>query len=199
MAIRVVLADDHNMVRTGIRNILQAAPEIEVVGEADNGLQALELVADLSPDVLVLDVEMPVLRGIDVAQQLQAEGHAPSILAVSAHEDNHFIMEMLETGASGYLTKSEVPDSLVRAVRGVARGEQGWVSRRIAARIAISLHLEKPSLLALELNDVKLLRLFLAERSDSQIAQSLAISADEVHTRLDAWARLIRRFLRDRV
>lgn len=199
MAIRVVLADDHNMVRTGIRNILQTAPGIEVVGEAANGLQALEMVADLAPDVLVLDVEMPVLRGIDVAQQLQAKGHPPSILAVSAHEDKHFIMGMLETGVSGYLTKSEVPDSLVQAVRGLARGEQGWVSRRVAARIAISLHSEKSSRFAIKLNDVKLLRLFLSGRSDSQIAKSLAIPPDEVQSRIDAWARAIRLFLRDRV
>lgn len=133
--IRVVLADDHPLMRNGIRNLLNRAPDIEVIGEADNGYKALDLAFSLSPDVLLLDMEMPGLKGVEVAQELEASGSTIPILVLSAYEDKQYILGVLATGAAGYLTKDEVPETIVKAVRGVARGEQGWVSTRIASRI----------------------------------------------------------------
>jgi DNA-binding NarL/FixJ family response regulator len=133
--IRVVLADDHSFVRKGIRQILGKAPDIEVIGEAENGAEALSLVELLDPDVLLLDVEMPVMNGIQVARQLKEISLPVRVLVISAHDDRQYILEMLDCGVAGYLTKEEVPQNLVRAVREIAKGGENWVSQRVAARI----------------------------------------------------------------
>jgi DNA-binding NarL/FixJ family response regulator len=133
--IRVVLADDHPLMRMGIKNMLNRAPDITVVGEAEDGYKALDLAYSLQPDVLLLDMEMPGLKGVEVAQELEASGSTIPILVLSGYEDKQFILGVLAAGAAGYLTKEEVPETIIKAVRGVARGEQGWVSARIAKRI----------------------------------------------------------------
>jgi DNA-binding NarL/FixJ family response regulator len=130
--IRVVLADDHPLMRRGICSMLNRTEDIEVVGEARNGYEALSMVHELDPDVLLLDMEMPGLPGMEVAKELEAAGSGVPILALSAHEDKQYILGILATGAAGYLTKEELPETIVRAVRGVAKGENGWVSRKIA-------------------------------------------------------------------
>jgi len=135
-AIRVVLAEDHPVTRGGIRDLLEKAVDIQVVGEAADGTEALRLVEQLAPDVLLLDMEMPGLKGLEVAQRLQLAGAAVRILALSAHNDKQYIHGLLSSGAAGYLTKEEAPQTIVNAVRGVARGEQGWVSRPVAAQMA---------------------------------------------------------------
>lgn len=133
---RVLLADDHPWVRKGMRNILQRNPDIEVVGEASNGLQAIEMVEKLSPDILLLDMEMPVLDGTQVAARLRELDSSVQILVLSAHDDQQYIQSMLDAGAAGYLIKEEVPEILIEAVKGVARGERGWVSQRVAEKLA---------------------------------------------------------------
>ncbi|MBN4056232.1 response regulator transcription factor [Rhodothermus sp. AH-315-K08] len=135
IVIRVVLADDHPLIRAGIRGVLEKAGDIEVVGEAEDGIEALAAVERLKPDVLLLDIEMPGLAGIDVARQLVAQQSDVRILALSAHDDEQYVFGLLESGAAGYLIKDEVPDTIIQAVRGVAKGEDGWLSRRIAARL----------------------------------------------------------------
>lgn len=131
--IRVVLADDHPIAREGIKKFLATAPDIDAVGEATDGLEALNLVEQLAPDVLLLDMELPGLKGHEVARKLKEAGSPVRILALSTYDDKQYIFGLLAAGASGYLTKEEVPDRIVEAVRGVARGEHGWVSRRVAA------------------------------------------------------------------
>jgi DNA-binding NarL/FixJ family response regulator len=130
--IRVVLADDHPLMRKGICSMLQKTEDIEVVGQAKDGYEALSLVHDLNPDVLLLDMEMPGLQGMEVAKELKAAGSEVPILALSAYEDKHYIIGILATGAAGYLTKEELPQTIIRAVRGVAKGENGWVSGKVA-------------------------------------------------------------------
>ena len=133
--IRVVLADDHPIVRGGVKNMLIENEDIEVVGEASDGAEAVEMVRDLAPDVLLLDMEMPVKPGIEVARDLAAEGSSTRILALSAYDDDEYIFGLLDAGASGYLTKDEAPFIIVEAVRGVAHGEDGWISRRVADKM----------------------------------------------------------------
>lgn len=134
-ATRVVIADDHPRVRAGIRNILRKAPDILVLGEARDGEEALQLVEELSPNVLLLDIEMPKMNGIEVAKTLKARGAPVKLLVLSAYHDRQYVRNMLAAGVAGYLAKEDVPDKITKAIRGVARGEEGWISRKIAAKI----------------------------------------------------------------
>jgi len=136
-ATRVVLAEDNEIIRRGIRNLLTKARDIEVVGEAKTGVEALHLVDELLPDVLLLDVEMPLLNGIEVARQMKKGGRITRILVLSAYDDREYIREMLANGAAGYLIKDEAPKRIIEAVLGVARGETGWVSPRVEAKLKV--------------------------------------------------------------
>lgn len=135
-SIRVVLADDHPGVRSGIRHLLEREPEISVVGETTDGVGALQLAERLDPDILLLDVEMPGMTGIEVARRLKARDSNVRILALSSYDQREYILEMLHNGAAGYLIKDEAPDLLIKAVLGVSRGETGWFSKRARSRIA---------------------------------------------------------------
>jgi DNA-binding NarL/FixJ family response regulator len=169
----VVLADDHARVRAGIRNLLENTPDIVVIGEAENGIEAISLVEELSPDILVVDMEMPYLNGDEVATRLRERGSHVRILALSAHNDRHYVMGMLKSGAAGYLTKEEVPEILVKAIRGIARGEEGWVSKRVAKELSkIQGTLEKPTFTAREL---EILKAIVNKKTNADIAQSLGI------------------------
>lgn len=116
--IQVVLVDDHPLAREGLRNLLDKAIDIAVVGEADDGVEALRLVETLKPDVLVLDMEMPGLSGVEVAQRLKSANTPVRVLALSAHNDKEYIMGLLANGAAGYLVKEEMLQTIVEAVRG---------------------------------------------------------------------------------
>jgi DNA-binding NarL/FixJ family response regulator len=131
----VVLAEDNETIRSGIKKILTKAQDIQVVGEAKNGVEALQLVNDLLPDIVLLDVEMPLLNGLEVARQLKKAGKNTRVLVLSAYNDLQYIQEMLVNGAAGYLIKEEAPERIVEAVRGVAMGETGWVSPQVRGKL----------------------------------------------------------------
>lgn len=181
----VLLVDDHPVVRAGIRQLLEKAPDIDVVGEASNGDEALRLVKDLSPEVLLLDMEMPGLNGNEVAQKLQASGSPVRILALSAHDDKQYIQELLANGASGYLVKEEVPEAIVEAVRGVARGEQGWVSRRVAAQMSSWMREDNEERMGLTGREVQVLRAVVAGKTNQEIGLELGISEKTVEKHLE--------------
>lgn len=131
----MVLAEDNESIRKGIWKLLNKAQDIEVVGEARDGIEALQLVDDYMPDVLLLDVEMPLLNGIEVARRLKIWKKPVHILVLSAYDDQEYIQAMFANGASGYLVKDEAPRRVLEAIRQVARGEKGWLSPQIKLRM----------------------------------------------------------------
>ena len=133
--IRVLLADDHPVVREGIRRLLEMAPDLVLVAEVGDGEEALRLAQELVPDVLILDMEMPRLSGVEVMRRLRDAGSPVRVLAMSIHTDAELILGFLEAGATGYLLKHDAAESLMAAVRAVARGEEGWLSRRAAEKV----------------------------------------------------------------
>jgi DNA-binding NarL/FixJ family response regulator len=181
----VLLVDDHPVVRAGIRNLLEKANDILVVGEASNGEEALRLVEKLSPDVLLLDMEMPGLNGNDVAQKLQETKSSVRILALSAHDDKQYIQELLAIGAAGYLVKEEVPEAIVEAVRGVSRGERGWVSRRVAARISSWMQGDDQPPMGLTDREIEVLKAVVAGKTNQEIGLALGIRPKTVEKHLD--------------
>lgn len=142
--IRVVIADDHALMRIGIRNLLNHSREITVVGEASNGEEAIRRVEELHPDVLLLDMEMPVMDGVEAARQLHASGSPVRILVLSAYNDRQYIEAVLEQGASGYITKDEAPGTVEKAIVDIYHGKKGWFSRKVAARVNTTLDPDAP-------------------------------------------------------
>ena len=184
--IRVVLADDHPIVRSGIRNLLEQARDIEVVGEANDGTEALRLVQELAPDVLLLDMEMPGLTGTEVTRRLRDALPSVHILALSAYDDKQYIMGSLSSGAAGYLTKEEVPEAIVEAVRGVSRGEEGWVSRRVAAQMAAWTRTDDAAKSSLTGREIEVLRLVVAGKTNQEIGAALGISEKTAEKHLES-------------
>src|SRR5258708_33629282 len=129
--IRILLVDDHAMVRKGFGLIVSSQPDMEIAGEAGNGLEALALVDKLSPDVIVMDVAMPELNGIEATRQIMAKAPRSRVLALSMHKDSVYVREILRAGARGYLLKDSIDSDLLAAVRAVARGE-GYLSPAVS-------------------------------------------------------------------
>lgn len=132
-SIRVVLADDHAVVRAGLKAVLGIAPDIEVVGEASNGREAVELAVRLEPDVVVMDLSMDVMDGTEATRAITARGLATRVLVLTMHAEDDYLLPVIQAGAAGYLVKSAADRELVDAVRGVAHGD-GYF-RASAARV----------------------------------------------------------------
>jgi DNA-binding NarL/FixJ family response regulator len=132
--IRVLVAEDHTIVRKGLRSLLDVEPDIEVVGEADNGRQAIQQVHELHPDVVLMDITMPELNGLEATRQIKACCPQVQILVLTMHATEEYIFEILRAGASGYLVKQTAVAELVLAIRAVYRGDcflSPTVSRKI--------------------------------------------------------------------
>jgi DNA-binding NarL/FixJ family response regulator len=186
MAIRVVLADDHRMVREALRDVLVRSEDIEVVGEAGDGLEALEVTTAAAPDVVVLDISLPSLSGIEVAERLRDSGVTAKIVALSQHSDKRFVTAMLRAGALAYVTKSAAGTELVLAVRAVAAGH-GYFSPEIAATLAANLRegTTGPQLEWLAPRERQVLQLIAEGVRTAAIAEQLDVTAStvEVHRR----------------
>ena len=131
MAIKIILADDHKIVRQGLRNMLEQETDLEVIGEADDGRMAVRLVQELSPQVVIMDVGMPDLNGIEATRQVLAESPGVKVIGLSMHCDRRFVMNMLKAGASGYLLKDSAFEELATAIRMVLGGKM-YLSTEIA-------------------------------------------------------------------
>jgi DNA-binding NarL/FixJ family response regulator len=181
--IRVVLADDHRMVRTGLNEILADTGDIEVVGEAANGLEVVKLVRELEFDVLVLDMSMPGRSGIELIRQVKGEKPALRVLILSMHSEEQYAVRALKAGASGYLTKESAADELVAAVKRIAGGG-AYVTPETAQRLALGLDegTEQPPHAMLSDREMQVFLMIAAGKSVSEVADTLSLSVKTVST-----------------
>ena len=134
MAIKILIADDHALLRQGIKRVLNFEDDLEVIGEAEDGQEALARTLVLQPDVLLLDLNMPGLSGLEVARQLQATKSKTHILVLTIHESDNYVLELLKNGALGYLLKDVEPSMLIKAIHVVNEGN-AFVYPKLAERI----------------------------------------------------------------
>lgn len=120
--IKLMLADDHAVVRSGLRMLLDAQPDMEIIAEAESGAEAVAKVQELRPDIVLMDVEMPGMNGIEATRLIKEDGGETAVLALTMYEDDQYFFEMLKAGASGYVPKRAAPDDLVNAIRTVSKG-----------------------------------------------------------------------------
>lgn len=133
---RVLLVDDHAVVRTGYRMLLESEPDIVVCAEADSGETACRSFADLSPDLVIMDLSLPGMGGLEAIRRIRARDPRAGVLVFSMHEDDVFVQQALEAGAKGYIPKSSAPRTLVEAARAIARGRV-YIEGEIASRLAM--------------------------------------------------------------
>ena len=184
--IRVLIADDHPIVCQGIRNLLDPAQGITVIGEAKNGAEALEMIERMLPDVVLLDMELPDINGVEVVKRVLENKFSVRILGLSSHDDRQYISEMLALGTAGYLIKDEVPDAIIEAVRGVAQGETGWISRKVAAKLSRMLQDERDGSKDFTPRELGVLGLVVDGKTNAEIGFALAISEKTVEKHLES-------------
>ncbi len=186
MKIRILLADDHQIFRQALCLLLQAEPDIEVVGQAGDGLQVVRLARETAPHIVCMDISMPGMNGIEVTQALRAALPQVKVLALSAYADQSNVLDMLGAGASGYVTKAEASDELLRAIRAVQSG-RNYLCPDVAGVVALALLTQgtvaRPVLLGARERQV--LKLVADGFTSNQIADKLHIATAtvEVHRR----------------
>ncbi len=204
MSIRVLIADDQALVRSGFRMILEARDDLEVVGEAENGSRAIELASELGPDVVLMDVRMPVLDGVEATRRLLEGGSEARVIILTTFDLDEYVFEALRAGASGFLLKDVQPAQLVEAIRVVASGEAllaPSITRRLLDRFAATLEASEqkppPELDSLTPRELEILRLVAGGLSNAEIAAELVVSETTVKTHVSSVLRKLH--LRDRV
>jgi DNA-binding NarL/FixJ family response regulator len=200
--IRVLLVDDQELVRSGFRMILEARDDIDVVGEAANGREAVELAATTSADVILMDVRMPDVDGVEATRTILASGSTARVLVLTTFDLDEYVVQAIRAGASGFLLKDVRPAELVDAIRVVAAGEAllaPTVTRRLLDRFALVVPDDRtpPSLDGLTERELEILRLVAQGLSNAEIAERLVVGETTVKTHVSAVLRKLG--LRDRV
>ena len=183
--IRTLIADDHSLLREALREVLEKQPDIKVIAEASNGEEAVRLALQLVPDVVIMDIGMPKLNGLEATRQIKKQCPDIAVLVLTVYDDTQHVLSILEAGAMGYLTKSVFSDSVIRAIRGVASGEtvlSSHVSSEVIKR-AIR-HITKPLPLdggeKITPREQELLRMIAKGMSNKNIAQYLNLSLQTI-------------------
>ena len=186
MTIRIVLADDHKILRDGLRSLLEQQSDMQVVAEADNGRATVKLAQELNPDVVVMDIGMPDLNGIDATKQIVTKAPGVKVIALSMHSDKRFVQGMLSAGASGYLLKDSAFDELARAIQ-VVVADQTYLSPKVAGVVVESMvrkTARRPARVSADLSDREreVLQLMSEGKSTKQIAATLDVSIKTIET-----------------
>ena len=186
MKTKIVIADDHKIMREGLKALIEKQPDMEVAAEAQDGLAATKLARKLLPQVIIMDIGMPEMNGIDATRQIISENKDIKIIALSMHSDRRFVLEMLKAGASGYLLKDSAFEELVNAVHTVMTG-QSYLSPRITD-IVVKEYLynlpksESTVFTVLTVREREVLQLLAEGKSTKQIAATLNLSVKTVET-----------------
>jgi DNA-binding NarL/FixJ family response regulator len=204
VTVRVLIVDDQALVRAGFKMILDAEPEIDVVGEASDGLEGLEAARTLSPDVVLMDIRMPELDGLEATRRLTADGETPRVLILTTFDLDEYVYEALRAGASGFMLKDTPPEQLVQAIRVVAEGEAllaPSITKRLIeefVRTGGTTHAEPPAgVQDLTSRELEVLQQIARGMSNAEIAKELFVSETTVKTHV---ARVLMKLgLRDRV
>lgn len=188
MSIRILIADDHGIVREGLRLLIEQQDDMEVIAEASDGRQAVETACKLKPDIVLIDVTMPKLNGIDAAKRIIDESPNIKVIALSAHCNKSFISDMLRAGVSGYILKDCMADTLIRGIQVVMGGEQ-FLSPKVA-RIVITEYITDGQSLSnisltskLTTKERELIQLLAENKSNKEAARLLHVSVKTVDTR----------------
>lgn len=186
MKIRILLVDDHKIVREGISSLLKQYPDMEVIGEAADGRSALRLVKELSPDLVIMDISMPDLNGIDATRRINAEHPEIKVIALSMHYDKQFVSEMFKAGAEGYLLKDSAFEELEHAIR-IVMDNKTYINPQIAGLVVESLasqstHANHQAFNLLTEREREVLQLIAEGKSTKQIASDLNVSAKTVES-----------------
>lgn len=179
--IRVVLVDDYPLVRTGLAGMLANADEINIVGEAENGRQGLTVIAELAPDVVLLDLRMPEMDGPELIKQLRSQNSPAGVLVLTTYDTDADIVRAIEAGANGYLLKDTTRDELIRAIIATHAGES-WLAPSVAQQIMTSIR--SGDIERLSSRELEVLNLVGVGRSNKEIAAELHLSTATVKTHL---------------
>lgn len=189
--IRVVLADDHVFVRDGIKSLLENEANIEVVGEAIDGLEALKIVESCKPDLLILDIRMPNMTGIEVVEKLRSQNNLVKIVMLSMHESEEYVLKSIKAGADGYLLKGSSKEEFLKALQTIANGGKyfsGDISSILIGQLNNSTSIQEPKPMQDEeqlitKREREILKLLLSGKGNKEIAEALDISkrTAEVH------------------
>ncbi len=172
--IRLLLVDDHAVVRAGYRHLLQSVPNLQVLAEASSGEEACQLYAELKPDLVVMDLSMPGIGGLEALRRLRARDARARVLIFTMHDDAVFPARALEAGASGYLSKSSPPERLLDAIRAIARGRK-YLGDDIAQRVAVSRVTGDRTLLGLTPREFEVFVRLAEGEAPAEIAGSLCL------------------------
>jgi DNA-binding NarL/FixJ family response regulator len=184
--IRVLLADDHTVVRQGLRAILAAEEDIEIVGEAENGRQTIQLAKKLLPDVAIIDIAMPVLNGLEATRQITRSVPSTKVLILSSYSDDEYVQQLTEAGAAGYLVKQTAANELLKAIREAQRGNAYFspaIAKRLRDQCREALVTGQPGTRRadyLTTREAEVLQLIAEGRANKQIAAELCISIKTV-------------------
>ena len=186
MTVRLLLIDDHKMFRDGLRPLLQTEMDLEVIGEASDGLAAVEMAVKLAPDLIIMDISMPNLNGIEATRKILREVPDCQIIVLSMHSDRQFVLAALKAGAMGYLLKDSPYDDLIGAIRRVLAGEVALSEqiRNFVVRdyIKQAQHQEISAFTVLSMREREVLQLLAEGRSTKEIAAMLNVSAKTIET-----------------